>query len=100
MTTKKNLVEGWLPRYTGTPVGDFGKQILLCNFNDYVERFAEINDVPVIELQIFLDGGTKVGLLSGRGTRELEWMATELRRALWPERGPATIDEQPLEVLN
>ena len=47
MTSKRDLVEGWLPRYTGTPLESFGRHILLCNFNRYVERFAEINDVPV-----------------------------------------------------
>lgn len=41
----------------------------------------KINDVPVLELQIF-DGGGKLGLLSGRSDEELEWLAGELRSAL------------------
>lgn len=41
-----------------------------------------INDVPVIELQVLPRDGRKFGLLSGRDTAELEWLATVLRRAL------------------
>jgi len=40
MRTKQQIVENWLPRYTGTSLKDFGKYILLTNFNHYVERFA------------------------------------------------------------
>jgi AMP nucleosidase len=32
MTTKEQIVENWLPRYTGTPVEEFGNYILLTNF--------------------------------------------------------------------
>ena len=45
--TKQDLVENWLPRYTGLALGDFGRHILLTNFNNYVDLFAEINGVPV-----------------------------------------------------
>lgn len=41
METKARIVENWLPRYTGTALGDFGKHILLTNFDNYVEIFAE-----------------------------------------------------------
>ena len=47
MKTKGELVRNWLPRYTGTKRKDFGRHILLTNFNDYIEKFAEIQDVPV-----------------------------------------------------
>ena len=47
MRTKKDLVENWLPRYTGTEAEIFGRQILLTNFNNYVELFAEIHGVDV-----------------------------------------------------
>jgi AMP nucleosidase len=39
--TKKEIVENWLPRYTGKPLEEFGKYILLTNFQNYVEKFAE-----------------------------------------------------------
>lgn len=47
MKTKKEIVNNWLPRYTGTPLRSFGKYILLTNFNYYVELFAKWNNVPV-----------------------------------------------------
>lgn len=40
MKTKKEIVEDWLPRYTGTPLEEFRKYILLTNFSNYVELFA------------------------------------------------------------
>ncbi|MCG8459772.1 MAG: hypothetical protein MI919_26115, partial [Holophagales bacterium] len=48
MRTKKELVENWLPRYTGAPLESFGRQILLTNFNHYVELFSELFEVPVV----------------------------------------------------
>jgi hypothetical protein len=42
----------------------------------------EVNERPVIELQIHPRTGKKVGVLSGNKEEELRWMATRLRRAL------------------
>lgn len=47
MKTKNEIVANWLPRYTGTPLKEFGKHILLVNFSDYVRRFAKWHKVPV-----------------------------------------------------
>lgn len=47
MKTKKEIVENWLPRYTGVPVNEFGEYILLTNFGNYVKMFAERFDVPI-----------------------------------------------------
>lgn len=47
MKTKEEIVENWLPRYTGTPLKSFGKYILLTNFSKYVKMFAEWNAVPI-----------------------------------------------------
>lgn len=41
MKTKKEIVENWLPRYTGIALEDFSEYILLTNFSNYVEMFAE-----------------------------------------------------------
>jgi len=41
MKTKKEIVENWLPRYTGVPLEEFADYILLTNFANYVEMFAE-----------------------------------------------------------
>lgn len=47
MKSKQDIVENWLPRYTGQQLKDFGKYILLCNFSNYVTMFAETHNVPV-----------------------------------------------------
>jgi AMP nucleosidase len=47
MESKANIVENWLPRYTGTALEDFGKHILLTNFDNYVEKFADRMGVEV-----------------------------------------------------
>ncbi len=41
MKTKKEIVDNWLPRYTGTGLNEFGKYILLTNFPNYVVMFSE-----------------------------------------------------------
>ncbi|WP_234735845.1 AMP nucleosidase [Tellurirhabdus bombi] len=41
MKTKEDIVQNWLPRYTGTPIEQFGEYILLTNFVNYVEMFAQ-----------------------------------------------------------
>ncbi|MBN1985492.1 MAG: AMP nucleosidase [Prolixibacteraceae bacterium] len=52
MKTKKDIVENWLPRYTGKKLEEIGKYILLTNFQNYVESFSRRFKVPV-------DGGNK-----------------------------------------
>jgi AMP nucleosidase len=47
MKTKKEIVTNWLPRYTGMPIEEFGKYILLTNFINYIHMFAEQFNVPV-----------------------------------------------------
>ncbi len=47
MKTRREIVENWLPRYTGVPLAEFGDYILLTNFQRYVDLFAEWNSVPV-----------------------------------------------------
>src|SRR5262249_18306319 len=46
-----------------------------------------VNDSPILELQVHARDGTKLGLLAGRDADELYWIATRLRRALWPDQG-------------
>lgn len=48
MKTKDEIVQNWLPRYTGQAVKDFGKYILLTNFSNYVKLFAQWHGVQVI----------------------------------------------------
>lgn len=48
MKTKKEIVEDWLPRYTGQELKDFGKYIILCNFSSYISQFAMMHKVPIV----------------------------------------------------
>lgn len=48
MRTKEEIVANWLPRYTGRNVKDFGKYILLTNFQHYVELFANQHGVEIV----------------------------------------------------
>jgi AMP nucleosidase len=47
MKTKADIVENWLPRYTGVPLEALGQYLLLTNFNNYVEKFAAWHEVEV-----------------------------------------------------
>ena len=48
MKTKEEIVDNWLPRYTGEKLSNFGEYILLTNFSNYVKMFAEWNNVPIV----------------------------------------------------
>ncbi len=47
MQTKKEIVEDWLPRYTGTTLDKFGDYILLTNFQRYLELFSKWHKVII-----------------------------------------------------
>ena len=48
MRTKDDIVKDWLPRYTGRALGSFGEYILLTNFGNYIDLFAERFGAPVL----------------------------------------------------
>jgi AMP nucleosidase len=48
MKTKKDIVDNWLPRYTGTPVDRFGQHVLLTNFGNYMEIFAKLTGAEIV----------------------------------------------------
>lgn len=48
MKSKLEIVNNWLPRYTGVELENFGKYILLTNFQNYIDFFAEQFNVPVM----------------------------------------------------
>lgn len=48
MKNKNEIVSNWLPRYTGLETEKFGKYILLTNFNQYLESFAQNNNVEIV----------------------------------------------------
>ncbi|MFO1454742.1 MAG: AMP nucleosidase [Steroidobacteraceae bacterium] len=47
MKTKTEIVENWLPRYTGVPLSEFGEYILLTNFGHYLELFARATGATI-----------------------------------------------------
>jgi AMP nucleosidase len=49
MKTKKDIVMDWLVRYTGQQLEDFGKYILLTNFDNYLDRFCGLNDTTIVD---------------------------------------------------
>ena len=49
MKTKKEIVENWLTRYTGQELDDFGKFILLTNFDHYVDLFCELQKTTIVD---------------------------------------------------
>jgi AMP nucleosidase len=62
MKTKQEIVENWLPRYTGQPLSQFGEYILLTNFDNYVRMFAEWHNVPVNGLDKAMRSATAEGI--------------------------------------
>ena len=49
MKDKSQIVEDWLPRYTGVPLDQFGKYILLTNFGDYLGHFGQLTGAEVAD---------------------------------------------------
>lgn len=47
MKSKEEIVQNWLPRYTGRELNEFGQYILLTNFNNYVKLFADKFNVEI-----------------------------------------------------
>lgn len=62
MKSKQEIVENWLPRYTGVKLEDFGRYILLTNFDNYVKKFAEWNDVEVKGMDRAMRSATAAGI--------------------------------------
>jgi AMP nucleosidase len=62
MKTKEEIVNNWLPRYTGEVLENFGKYVLLTNFSNYVHMFAKWNNVPVVGLDRPMQCATAEGI--------------------------------------
>lgn len=51
LKSKEDIVNNWLPRYTGRPLSDFTNFILLTNFSKYLQLFSEWhNNAPIMGL--------------------------------------------------
>lgn len=62
MKTKSDIVQDWLPRYTGLKEEEFGKYILLVNFKDYLVKFAEKFNVEIKGLNSVMPNATAEGI--------------------------------------
>jgi len=62
MKTKADIISNWLPRYTGMPLDAFGDYILLTNFRNYVNLFAEWHGVEVSGIGNPMQGATADGI--------------------------------------
>jgi AMP nucleosidase len=62
MKNKKDIVENWLPRYTGLKLEEFGRDILLTNFDNYVKKFAEWHNVEVNGMDKAMRSATAEGI--------------------------------------
>ncbi|WP_258103107.1 AMP nucleosidase [Marinoscillum sp. MHG1-6] len=62
MKTKDEIVKNWLPRYTGQPLEYFGEYILLTNFKNYVELFAQWHHVEIQGINNSMQCATADGL--------------------------------------
>ena len=47
MKDKQEIVDNWLPRYTGLPLDGFGKHVLLTNFGGYLHSFARLTGAEI-----------------------------------------------------
>lgn len=62
MKTKGEITDNWLPRYTGTPVNEFGKYVLLTNFSLYVQLFAKWKNVSIKGTENAMPNATAEGI--------------------------------------
>ncbi|HDJ34372.1 MAG TPA: AMP nucleosidase [Bacteroidetes bacterium] len=62
MKTKAEIVKDWLPRYTGIPIENFGKYILLTNFMNYMEMFADMHHLPLPDKTVNMPALTGKGI--------------------------------------
>ncbi len=62
MKTKDEIVQDWLPRYTGNKLEDFGEYILLTNFYSYIDLFSRWHHVPVVGQTANMPNATHNGI--------------------------------------
>lgn len=62
MKDKSEIVNNWLPRYTGVPLDKFGELILLTNFGGYLHHFARLTGAEVVGLDRPMPSATADGI--------------------------------------
>ncbi len=58
MTTKEEITSNWLVRYTKMQLEDFGKLILLTNFNNYIDIFCNLYHVTPVGFEANMRAAT------------------------------------------
>lgn len=63
LKTKEEIVNNWLPRYTGRPLNEFTDFVLLTNFSKYLQLFSEWHDnAPIMGLDKPMQSVTAEGI--------------------------------------
>lgn len=62
MKEKDQIVENWLPRYTGVPLEAFGEHLLLTNFGGYLAHFSKLTGAEVIGIDRPMPSATADGI--------------------------------------
>ena len=62
MKDKDQIVDNWLPRYTGVPLDEFGEHILLTNFGGYLGHFAGSPGAEVVGMDRPMPSATADGI--------------------------------------
>jgi AMP nucleosidase len=63
MKNKEDIVNNWLPRYTGIPVEEFPPHILLTNFGGYLDTFCRLTGAKVRGLDRPMASATADGIM-------------------------------------
>ena len=62
MKDKAQIVDNWLPRYTGVPLDGFGEHVLLTNFGGYLGHFARLTGADVVGMDRPMPSATADGI--------------------------------------
>jgi AMP nucleosidase len=62
MKDKSEIVDNWLPRYTGVPLDQFGEHVLLTNFGGYLNVFSQLTGAPIVGLDRPMASATADGI--------------------------------------
>ena len=82
MKTKQEIVDNWLPRYTGTALGDFGEHILLTNFGNYLELFAAQTGAPIVGRDRPMPNATADGMGSANAATVMDLLSAVSPKAV------------------
>lgn len=62
MNSKDEIVENWLPRYTGLSIEEVNDYVLLTNFQYYLEQFEKFSSTKIIGLDKPMPNASALGI--------------------------------------